>query len=344
MATEIIRPPRRDSADESLADFCRRRLGREALDHLVGPMVSGIFAGDPETMSLRSCFPRIHQLEVEYGGLFRAMLRLARQRRAEQRAGKSVASASGPAGVLTSFAGGLQELTDRLQQVLAGQVQVATAAIGLEPGPDGFVVRLADGRQLTAEVVVSAIPAYRLADLVQGFDREMAALLEQIPYAPLQVACFGYHRQRIAHNLNGFGYLMARPNPTPLLGTLWDSSIFANRAPQNGVLLRSMLGGATFPQVADWDAAKVAAETSAVLKQTMGISADPDFVRIFRHDRAIPQYLVGHGARLQALQQCTARHPGLFVTGNAFYGIGLNDCVAAAHRTAKAILQNHRAG
>ncbi len=339
MVAEIALPPRRDTSDESLADFCRRRLGREALDRLVGPMVSGIFAGDPETMSLRSCFPRIHQLEVEYGGLFRAMLRLARQRRAARRSGQAVASASGPAGVLTSFADGLQELPDRLQRVLGNQVQVAAAVTALEPTAGGFQLQLADGRQLAAEVVVSAIPAYRLAALVQGFDQGMAALLEQIPYAPLQVACFGYCRQSIAHNLNGFGYLMARPNPTPLLGTLWDSSIFARRAPQDNVLLRSMLGGATQPQVAEWDSDRVTAETAAVLRQTMGIGADPDFVQIFRHHRAIPQYLVGHGARLQSLQQCAARHPGLFFTGNAFFGIGLNDCVAAAQRTATAILQ-----
>lgn len=344
MATEIARPARRDKSDESLADFCRRRLGREALDRLVGPMVSGIFAGDPETMSLRSCFPRIHQLEVEYGGLFRAMLRLARQRRAARRSGQAVASASGPAGVLTSFADGLQELTDRLQQVLGDQVQVSSAATSLEPAPGGFTVQLADGRQLAAEVVVSAVPAYRLAGLVQGVDREMATLLEQIPYAPLQVACFGYRRQRIAHNLNGFGYLMAQPNPTPLLGTLWDSSIFVRRAPRDNVLLRSMLGGATHPQVAQWDSERVTTETAAALKQTMGITADPDFVQIFRHERAIPQYLVGHGARLQSLQQCTARHPGLFVTGNAFFGIGLNDCVTAAQRTATAILQRGSGG
>lgn len=342
MAAEIVIPPRSGGSDESLADFCRRRLGRQALERLVGPMVSGIFAGDPETMSLQSCFPRIHQLEVEYGGLFRAMLRLARQRRAARRSGQAVASASGPAGVLTSFAGGLQQLTDRLQEVLADQVQVSAAVTGLEPAGAKFNLQLADGRQLTADVVVSAVPAYSFASLVKGFDQQMAALLEQIPYASLQVACFGYRRQRVAHNLNGFGYLVARPHAMPLLGTLWDSSIFARRAPQDCVLLRSLLGGATHPEVAGWDRDRVVAETRAALRQTMGIDAEPDFVQIFRHRQAIPQYLVGHGRRLQDLLQRTARYPGLFFTGNAFFGIGLNDCVSAAQRTASAILATDR--
>ncbi len=338
MAAEIVIPARREDGDESLADFCRRRLGLQALDRLVGPMVSGIFAGDPETMSLRSCFPRIHQLETEYGGLFRAMLRLARQRRAERRSGKAVASASGPAGVLTSFSGGLQQLTGRLQQVLADQVQVSAKVVGLEPAGGKFNLQLADGRQLNADAVVSAVPSYSFASLVQSFDPSMSDLLGQIPYASLQVACFGYRRQRIAHNLNGFGYLVARPNKMPLLGTLWDSSIFPQRAPADCILLRSMLGGATHPEVADWDSDRVVAETRAALRQTMGIDAAPDFIQIFSHRQAIPQYLVGHGQRLQELQQRCARYPGLFFTGNAFFGIGLNDCVSAAQRTASAIL------
>lgn len=338
MAAEILIPRRTAQQDESLADFCRRRLGSQALERLVGPMVSGIFAGDPETMSLASCFPRIHQLETDFGGLFRAMLRLSRQRRAEKRSGKAVASASGPAGVLTSFAGGLQQLTDRLHQQMADQIELSTPVVGLEPGSDGFALQLADGRQMRADVVVSALPAYGFADLVENFDRPMASLLSQIPYASLQVACLGYRRQKITQDLNGFGYLMARPNPLPLLGTLWDSSIFSRRAPQGCVLLRSMLGGATQPQVAEWDAERVLSETRSALKRTMNIDAAPDFVRIFQHRQAIPQYLLGHGQRLQELQRRTARYPGLFFTGNAYFGIGLNDCVSAAQRTADAIL------
>ncbi len=338
MAAEVFIPPRRSEEDESLADFCRRRLGRQALDRLVAPMVSGIFAGDPESMSLASCFPRIRQLETDYGGLFRAMFRLARRRRAEKRAGKAVASASGPAGVLTSFADGLQRLPDRLQQVLGEQVEVCAPVLALEPAASGFALHLGDGRRLQADAVVSALPAYDFADLVQVFDQPMADLLREIPYASLQVVCLGFERRHIAHDLNGFGFLMAHPNPLPMLGTLWDSSIFSRRAPEGRVLLRSMLGGASRPQVADWDDDTLVQETRSALRQTMGIAAAPEFACVFRHRRAIPQYPTGHGRRLQELRHRTGLYPGLHFTGNAFFGIGLNDCVSAAQATADALL------
>ncbi len=338
MAAEILVPPRRGEVDETLADFCRRRLGREALEKLIGPMVSGIFAGDPETMSLKSCFPRIHQLEAEYGGLFRAMIRLARQRRAALRAGKAVAGAAGPAGVLTSFAGGLQELTDRLQQVLGDAVCTASGVKSLRPRRQGFELELENGRKIDAERVIAAIPAYALAGLIAGFEPAMAELLQGIPYAPMQVSCFGYHQESMDRPLDGFGYLVPHGEGLDVLGTLWDSSIFAHRAPAGRILIRSMLGGATRLDVAGWDETEVRGRTVAALEKTMGISVPPEFIRIFAHPRAIPQYLAGHGRRLQALQERADRYPGLFFTGNAFFGIGLNDCVSAAERVAEQAL------
>lgn len=342
MAAEILVPLRRSEADETLADFCRRRLGREALEKLIGPMVSGIFAGDPETMSLKSCFPRIHQLETEYGGLFRAMIRLARQRRAALRAGKAVAGAAGPAGVLTSFAGGLQELTDRLQQVLGDAVFTASGVQSMRPRRRGFELQLENGRKIDAELVIAAIPAYALAGLVAGFEPAMAELLRGIPYAPMQVSCFGYRQESLGRPLDGFGYLVPHGERLDVLGTLWDSSIFAHRAPEGRILIRSMLGGATRPDVAGWDETEVRDRTVAALEKTMGISVPPEFVRSFAHPRAIPQYLAGHGRRLQALQERADRYPGLFFTGNAFFGIGLNDCVSAAERAAEQALASIR--
>jgi oxygen-dependent protoporphyrinogen oxidase len=335
MAAEIIVPPYREDADETLAAFCRRRLGEEALEKLIGPMVSGIFAGDPETMSLKSCFPRIHQLEAEYGGLFRAMIRLAGKQRAARRSGQAVGSAAGPAGVLTSFAGGLQGLTDRLQQVLGDALCIANGVASLRPRRGGFELQLDDGRKIDAELVIAAIPAFALAELVAGFEPAMADLLRGIPYAPVQVSCFGYPQESFDRPLDGFGYLVARREKMDVLGTLWDSSIFAHRAPAGRVLLRSMLGGATRVEAADWDEAEVRDRTMAALKKTMGVSVPPEFVRVFAHPRAIPQYLAGHGRRVEALQERAGRYPGLFFTGNAFYGIGLNDCVSASETVAE---------
>lgn len=339
LAGELFVPPRRDGADETLADFARRRLGPEALDKLIGPMVSGIFAGDPETMSLQSCFPRIRELEQEYGGLLRAMLRLAKQKKAERRAGKEVASAAGPGGVLTSFVAGIQALTDATADRLAGAVRTGAAVTALRARADGWELELASGEKLEAELVISAAPAHVLTGLLQPFDPALAELVESIPYASMNVICCGYPRDAIKLDLDGFGYLIPRKEGCSTLGTLWDSSIFPERAPEGHVLLRSMMGGATNPGAIGLSETEVLQRTRTDLRDIMGIDAAPEFVRIFRHPQAIPQYLCGHARRLAAINERQKAHRGLFITGNAFCGVGLNDCVNAANHTAGQVVK-----
>jgi oxygen-dependent protoporphyrinogen oxidase len=338
LGCEMLIPARRDAVDETLADFARRRLGSEALERLIGPMVSGIFAGDPETMSLRSCFPRIHQLEREYGGLLKAMVRLGRQKRAERKAGKQVASAAGPGGTLTSFGGGIQELTDSLVKKLAAEVRHDSGVTRIEAKQGGFLLHLEDETRVEAEIVVSATPAHALAEMLAQTDEQATSLLRQIPYAPMNVVCFGYERDKIARDLSGFGYLIAKGEKRNTLGTLWDSSIFPNRAPEGQVLLRSMFGGATNPQAIELSEDEVRQKTMADLKLIMGIDAAPDFVKIFRHRRAIPQYIPGHSERLAELDRRLENIPGLFVTGNAFFGVGINDCVNASNQVSDKVI------
>ena len=338
LACEPLIPAKRDGQDETLAEFARRRLGQEALDKLIAPMVAGIFAGDPETMSLKSCFPRIHELEQEYGGLIKAMLKLARQKKAERKAGKAVASAAGPGGVLTSFAGGIQELTDASGQAVKGEVRTGAAVAAIRPREGGYCVELEDGGSIDVELVVSAAPAWALAGLCRELDAGLIALLDEIPYAPMNVVCFGYQRDKIERDLDGFGYLIPKKEGKDILGTLWDSSIFPNRAPEGQVLLRSMMGGATNPGAIELSDTEVAERVRANLAEIMGINAEPDFARIFRHRRAIPQYTRGHGRRLEAISERLAAFPGLFATGNAFFGVGLNDCVNASNKVAEKVV------
>lgn len=342
LAAEMMIPPKRDGEDETLANFARRRLGSQALERLIGPMVSGIFAGDPETMSLQSCFPRIYQLEQEYGGLLKAMIKLGKKKSAERKAGKQVASAAGPGGVLTSFQAGIQELTDALEQKLHGEILTNCGVTRIEPRTDGFLLRLEDGRQLETELLVSSIPAHALADILAPTDESAAALLSQIPYAPMNVVCFGYERDKISRDLSGFGYLIAKGEQRHTLGTLWDSSIFPNRAPAGQVLLRSMHGGATNPAAALMGDEEIRQQVMDDLRRIMGIEAAPDFVRIFRHQRAIPQYVSGHAARVAQLNQKLKEFDGFFLTGNAFSGVGINDCVNASNQTAQKVIDELR--
>ncbi|MDD2851228.1 MAG: protoporphyrinogen oxidase [Desulfuromonadaceae bacterium] len=319
--------------DETLAAFGRRRLGGEALDKLIAPMVSGIFAGDPETMSLESCFPRIAELEREYGGLIRAMIMLGKKKKKDIADGKVVSSAAGPGGVLTSFRDGIQFLSEALTASLAGIVSSDVTVTAVEKGASApYRVVCSNGSNYEADVAIVASPAYAAAEMLNGLDNRIAALLQQIPYASMTVACFGYNRERINYPLDGFGYLIPKKEGCNTLGTLWDSSMFENRAPEGKVLLRSMMGGACFPEYVKLSDDEVVTRVRKDLQATMGIDGAPDFVRIFRHPEAIPQYTVGHGARLQALKESLQAHQGLILTGNSYRGIGLNDCVAAAER------------
>jgi oxygen-dependent protoporphyrinogen oxidase len=338
LALELLIPPHRDGTDETLADFARRRLGREALEKLIGPMVSGVFAGDPETMSLKSSFPRIHELEQEYGGLIRAFLRLQGKRRQERREGKAVSGPSGPGGKLTSFAQGVEELVPAVASHLRGEIRQGNGVSALRKDSGGFRVEMEDGAAIEAEVVVSACPAYAAGRLTEPLDRELSRLLKEIPYAPLWVVCLGYERGKVPMDLNGFGFLSARGEGRSSLGTLWDSSIFPRRAPEGQVLLRSMVGGATWPEVTAVAESEVRQRVMADLKAVMGIKEAPDFARLYPHPRAIPQYCKGHSRRLAEMERLTRRHPGFFLTGNAFYGVGINDCVRAANETAARVL------
>ncbi len=339
LAAELFVPQYNGAVDETLAEFARRRLGSEALEKLIAPMVSGIFAGDPETMSLKSCFPRIHELERDYGGLLRAMLRLARQKKQERKAGKAVASAAGPGGVLTSFSGGIQDLTDTLGSAISGQIMTGKTVASIGQASGGYRLQFEDGGDLDVERVVIATPAYATARMLESLSPKAVEILDAIPYAPMNVVCFGYRQEKIGHDLDGFGYLIPGAEGCSTLGTLWDSSIFPQRAPAGQVLLRSMMGGATNLAAMGDDDETVARKVKADLRRIMGIAAEPDFVRVFRHAKAIPQYIRGHAAQVERLVAETDRWPGLVVTGNAYYGVGLNDCVRASTAAAERVLK-----
>jgi len=320
-------------SDESLAAFGRRRLGAEALQKLIAPMASGIFAGDPETMSLVSCFPRIAELEREYGGLFVAMLALAKKKKQEREEGKISSSAAGPGGTLTSFKEGIQFLTDTLAAQLGERVRTGVAVASVTRSGDGWEVRTTGGETLQADLVISAAPAFAAAGMLEGVDTALVDTLRQILYSTLNVVCCGFKTEGLGHPLDGFGYLVPKEEGRTVLGTLWDSSMFEERAPDGMALLRSMAGGACRPELMELPESELLQRVRDDLQAAMGISQPPCFSRIIRHQQAIPQYTIGHGKRLEAIEGRLSGLPGLLLTGNAFKGVGLNDCVAASQAT-----------
>jgi oxygen-dependent protoporphyrinogen oxidase len=317
--------------DETLAEFATRRLGREAFEVLIDPMASGVFAGDPQKMSLQSCFPRIRELEQEYGSLIRGMIRLQLEAR---KSGEKRTAGAGPGGSLTSFLGGMGELTDTLATLLGTRIRTATAVEAVSRSGSVYQLQLAGGQLEEAERVILASPAWAQATMLRDFAPELTALLEEIPYPALSVCCFGYGPGRIAKPLDGFGFLVPSREKRRILGTIVDSSVFDNRAPEGATLLRSMVGGARAPQLAQLPDDRFLDLVRGELADILGLTEDPDFIRIYRHERAIPQYPVGHAARLDAIGAALGNHPGLLLTGNAFRGVSLNDCITNAYRIA----------
>jgi len=237
-----------DKDDESLAEFATRRLGREAFEKLIDPMASGVFAGDATRLSLKSCFPRIHEIENEYGSLIRGLISLQRKARREK---AEKTPGPGPGGTLTSFESGMSVLTDRIAESLGSKLRVNCPVSGLTPRPDGYTLHLADGSEQETDVLVLAVPAYVQSRLVQNLDSKLSGLLDGIEYPPLAVVCFGYDKSRMKRGPEGFGFLVPSREKRTILGTVVDSNVFPGRAPEGHALLRSMVGGARSPHLAE---------------------------------------------------------------------------------------------
>ncbi len=323
--------------DESLGEFARRRLGAEALEKLIDPMVTGIFAGDPDTMSLRSCFPVIHDLERKYGGLVRGMLGVRKERATQGVKGEMSA---GPGGVLMSFDHGVQTLTDALAGRLSEGLHLGVAVDRIERRAEAYVLSMSAGgdrEEMAADVVVIATPAYAAAGIVAPLDAELSDLLAGIPYSPITVAALGYGKATMGNPLDGFGFLIPRGEKRKILGALWDSSVFPNRAPEGKALLRVMVGGVRAPALAALPEAELLELARRELREILGISDEPVLAATFFHERGIPQYLVGHGKRLEHIDGRLAGIPGLLLNSNAYRGIALNDCVRESRATAERI-------
>jgi oxygen-dependent protoporphyrinogen oxidase len=325
--------PKGSGDDETLAAFAKRRLGKEAYEKLIDPMASGIYAGDPEKMGLKSCFPRIYELEQKYGSLIRAMIRLQKE---AKKTGKKVGA--GPGGVLTSFSGGMGQIIDTLSANLGERLRTNARIASVDRKGDRYIVHLSDGSQIETGAVVFATPAYETSAMLKGMDKVLSSTLDEIYYPAVSVVCLGYRRDKMKHTLDGFGFLIPYREGRKILGTLWDSSVFPNRAPDGYVLLRSMLGGVRNSDLALRGEDVLTNVVMDELKDIMEIRAEPDFARVYTHVKGIPQYSPGHERKLEKMDEIVSRFHGLYITGNAYRGIGVNDCVENSYKLAERII------
>ena len=315
-------------SDETLASFVIRRLGKEMLDKLIGPMASGVYAGDPWKMSMDATFGRIKEIERRYGSLIVGLVRMMLDKRATTK------SASGPfSAKLLSFKRGVGSFVCHL---VNGINVLQDRVVGIErvSGKYRLFLELSGGR--IYDSVVFAVPSWELSAIVAGFDRDFSKLLQLIEYAPMAVVAMGFDRRHMPDLVESFGYLFSLSSIRDVIGVLFDSSIFEHRAPKGKVLVRLMVGGAMRKR-APFRSDLVGVAVSE-LQRSAGIFAPFEWSTVIRHPKAIPQYDMNHSRVIAGVEEFEGANSGLFVTGNAFYGVSLNDCVASAYRVVERIV------
>lgn len=327
----FLRPAAPD-AEESIAAFVRRRLGAEFLDYAIDPFVAGVYAGDPEMISLRAAFPKLHALEQRWGSLIRGQVFGARERRRHKETAKNSAASF-------SFSGGMQVLTDALAAAV-GNVALHTRATRLERGADGTFMLRAEQQgepiERCARAVVLATPADRAAVLLREYAPDAAAALESIIYAPVATVASAYAASSIAHRLDGFGCLVPRKERRRILGVLFSSTMFSGRAPAGTALLTTFVGGQRNPELAGLAEEDIAALAHAEHGTLLGARDAPLFQAVTRWPRAIPQYTLGHLARVARAEAASAALPGVFFCASWKGGVSVGDCIRTGHLEADA--------
>lgn len=328
--------PRSKAEDESIASFARRRLGREAAHKLVGSMVSGVHAGDPEQLSMPAAFPRMVQMEQEYGSLTRALI--AKMRKARREGGELGGGPAGPGGHLTSFEGGMKDLVRAYSECLGDRVRYQTPVASVRRYGESWELRLEEGGAEIFDRLVVATEPWQAATLVNDLDPSLASDLSGIKPASITVVALGYHESDLTQPNEGFGFLAPRGEGLRILGCIWSSSIFPNRAPEGRVLLRVMIGGATDPAATDTADDELTEIVLRDLERSMHLKVQPDMLKVIRWRRGIPQYTLGHLERLRRVDARLESHAGLFLHGNGYRGISLNDCVKWSQSVADRVL------
>jgi oxygen-dependent protoporphyrinogen oxidase len=333
-------PPK---TDESIADFVRRKFSAEMLDRLVGPFVSGVYAGDPEKLSLRSAFPMVHDAEKRKGSVIRGMLSKDEK--------KILSGQPRRRPTLLSFRDGTQTFPDALAAKLGDRVQRNGSVTSIERDNSSptnafqVTVRTAGAEEpaIVADDIIVTTPTFVAAALLGGIEPALAWSMAKIEYAPIAVVSIGYPKSEVGDSLEGFGFLIPRSAGVRTLGTVWNSSLFPNRAPDGQALLTSFIGGATDPLAVKLPPDELAAIVHKELSAILRIRSKPTFSNVSIYARALPQYNLGHSARLAAIEQARRNHPNLWLAGNYLRGPAIGACVEQSLAVAREIISRRGA-
>jgi oxygen-dependent protoporphyrinogen oxidase len=352
MALELFLPRRAVAAreveddDESLAQFVRRRFGREALERMAQPMVGGIYTADPESLSLRATMPRFLEMERAHRSVIRAMWR-ARRRAAE---GATRGTSGARYSLFLSFDGGMQTLTDSLAAALpevTARLDTKVEAIEFDEQTKSWKLRVGanettrESEVIAADGICLALPAYASARLLYNVDASLAAELDAIPYASTATVNLAFRRADIPHPLDGFGFVVPFIERRNVIACTFSSVKFAERAPEGHALLRAFVGGALQPEMYALDEEAMTQAVREDLRLLLGIERAPLFAHVEKWPRSMAQYHLGHLARVRRIREQLRRFPTLQLAGNAYGGAGIPDCIRSGHAAAEKLFLTH---
>ena len=331
VATEAFRRTKPPGEEESIANFVRRKFGHEILEYLVSPFVSGVYAGDPEKLSLKAAFPSLDEWERQYGSIVRGAMK---SRKKADRAQNEPPS-------LCSFRRGITTLPNALAGSLGGQMKLGTAVTAISRTSNReYEIRCQNSGQnpllLHASAIVLGVPAYAASHMLRPLDGPLADTLSGVAYASVVVYGAGYYAKQAVMPPDGFGVLIPRSEKHRTLGVVWNSSLFPDRAPEGQFAITSFLGGATDTAIleeTDGEIAAVAEKDSATI---LGLSGSPVAAALWRHPKALPQYNLGHGHIVERIRDAERSIPGLFFSGNYLEGPAIGKCVEHGFKTAEA--------
>jgi protoporphyrinogen/coproporphyrinogen III oxidase len=344
MGLDFLLPPKAVNGDESLGSFVSRRLGREAYENLIEPLMSGIYAGDGDQLSLASTFPYLRDLELKYGSLARGALKMRKKSMGAQslqtlhRRQESSDSVPGSRSAFLTPTTGLAEIVEKLLERLSANgvdLKLNTKASRINNHEAGYQVELESGEALEADSIVLATPAFVSGSLLALIDPWLASDLQSIPYVSTATVSLAYCLRDVPRDLDGYGYVIPRREGRRALACTWTSTKFPHRAPEGYALIRVFIGRAG--QDIPWNESDLLALAKEELNLTLGITTEPLLQRVFLWDKAMPQYNLGHPEILKRIDAALENHPGLALAGNGYRGIGIPDCIHSGELAVKKI-------
>jgi oxygen-dependent protoporphyrinogen oxidase len=334
LGMDLLFPEKKSYMDECLASFIRRRLGQEALEKMAEPMLAGIYASNPETMSIKSTFPIFFQTEQKYRSLILGML--ARKAQSIKPSKNKPSSFS----LFMTLKNGLGEMVDGIIDKCPDiTFRENTKVNGVSQEGNGWQVELDNKETLEADAVIIASPANISANLLESTSEKLAELLKKIKYVSTAAVTVAYKKEGFSHALDGFGFVVPKAEKRKIMACTWTSSKFPERVPEGHVLIRCFIGGALCEDLAEQSEQALEDMVKNELKEMMGITETPLFCRVFKNQKANVQYQVNHGELIDQVNEQLASIPGMYLSGSAYTGIGIPDCVLNGTRAAESVIE-----